>query len=105
MDFEKLIEKKEGILLKNVQHFHPKEIFECGQCFRWTPLNEEKTKYQGVVHGCVLEVHLQGEDVYLHGVSKALFQAYFLKYFDLDRSYQQVKEVLQRDPLLKKSIA
>lgn len=105
MDFEKLMEKKEGLLLKKVQHFHPQEIFECGQCFRWTALNEEKTKYQGVVHGCVLEVHRQGEDVYLHGVTKALFQTYFLKYFDLDRNYRQVKEVLQRDPLLKKSIA
>ena len=33
-------------ILKDVKSFNPKDIFECGQCFRWN--ENEDGSYEGI---------------------------------------------------------
>lgn len=105
MDYKEMMVLDEGILLKGVQHFHPRHIFDCGQCFRWTSLNEEKTHYRGIVGNKVLDVRIAGQEVFLSGLSEEEFQVFFRRYFDFGRDYGTVKRALRKDPLLKKAIA
>ena len=46
--------KEQKYVIKNVQSFEPKHIFECGQCFRWNL--EKDGSYTGVVGNNVLNV-------------------------------------------------
>lgn len=105
MDYKDIEVMENGIVLKRVKHFHPQHIFECGQCFRWTSLTEEKNHYRGVVGDKVLEVRMSGEEVSLLGITLEEFQHLFCGYFDLNRDYGKVKRVLRKDPLLKKAVA
>ena len=46
--------KEQKYIIKDIESFEPKHIFECGQCFRW---NEEKDgSYTGVVGENVINV-------------------------------------------------
>ena len=53
--------KEETYILKNMQSFEPKHIFECGQCFRWNL--EEDGSYTGVVVNNVLNVKKVQDDI------------------------------------------
>lgn len=106
MDYRAVEEKEKGILLKGVKNFHPKHIFECGQCFRWNRIGQEdEERFQGVVHGKVVRVALFNQDVYLENITLGEFEDFFKEYFDLGRDYDEVKGVLQKDPLLKEAMA
>lgn len=105
MDYKEMEVFDGGIALKDVKHFHPQQIFECGQCFRWTSQNMEKDHYLGIVDGKVLEVKLVEDDVHLHGITEEEFLGFFRDYFDLPRDYGKIKGVLRKDPLLKKAVA
>lgn len=106
MDYKAIEERENGILLKEVKNFHPKHIFECGQCFRWNRIDkEDEERFQGVVHGRVLRVELKGQDVLLSNVDRNEFEHFFREYFDLGRDYDKVKRVLRKDPLLKEAMA
>lgn len=52
-------------ILKNCNSFELKDIFECGQCFRWN--EEEDGSYTGVFFGNVLNVKKDDEDVIFEG--------------------------------------
>ena len=46
--------KEQELIIKNQTEFNLKDIFECGQCFRW---NENKDKsYTGIFGDNVLNV-------------------------------------------------
>ena len=50
-------EINKGIVIKNIQNFHPIHTFECGQCFRWNKTDDNT--YIGVVRDKVIEVELR----------------------------------------------
>lgn len=106
MDYKEIEERENGILLKGVKNFHPKHIFECGQCFRWNRMDkEDEERFQGVVHGKVIRAYLTGQDVFLENVTREEFEDFFKEYFDLNRDYDKIKRVLRKDPLLKEAVA
>ena len=53
--------KEQEVILKNVNSFEPKHIFECGQCFRWDKNIDDS--YTGVVNKSVLNVKKIGNDI------------------------------------------
>ena len=53
-------------IIKNVNSFELKDIFDCGQCFRWN--EEQDGSYTGVFKGNVLNVRKDGKDVYFKGI-------------------------------------
>jgi N-glycosylase/DNA lyase len=91
-----------GVTVHQVRNFELAHIFECGQCFRWD--RQENGSYIGVAFGKVLEVEKRNDDVLLYNVTEEDFREIWADYFDLYRDYGTLKEVLSKDPLLKKSV-
>jgi len=102
MDFNYVEGFKDGVIIKGVRNFELTHIFDCGQCFRWD--KQENGNYIGVAYGKVLEIKKRDEDVVLYNVNEDEFRETWLKYFDLFRDYGTIKEILGKDPLLKKAV-
>lgn len=89
--------------IKNINSFELKDIFECGQCFRW---NKEKDgSYIGVIKQGVLNVQKQGENVVFRGKLNSNIEEIVEEYFDIKRDYNKIKKELSKiDNYLKESI-
>ena len=83
------------------ENFEPKDVFECGQCFRWN--REDDGSYTGVFHKNVLNVKKQDEKI----VFKGNCDLQEIKdYFDLNRDYKSIIDKLEVvDDNLKNSIS
>lgn len=84
--------KEETYILKNAESFEPKEIFECGQCFRWEL--EEDGSYTGVVRENVINVKKEKDNIVITGKFSENIHALCDDYFDLSTNYQKIKEEL-----------
>jgi N-glycosylase/DNA lyase len=102
MDFGYVSCFDKGVVIHQVRNFELKHIFECGQCFRWD--RQENGRYIGVAFGRVLEVEKKDDDVLLYNTTEEEFREIWADYFDLYRDYGTIKEILSRDPMLKKSV-
>lgn len=91
-------------ILKNCKSFELKDIFECGQCFRWNQ-NEDES-YTGVFGDNVINVsEKENGDVLFEGVCEGNIQTICEEYFDIKRDYEKIKETLsQEDENLAESI-
>ena len=78
--------KEQKIVLSNIDSFELKDIFECGQCFRWN--QQEDGSYTGVFQENVLNVKKEKDNIVLQGLCKNNIQDTVQKYFDLDRDYK-----------------
>lgn len=97
----KIEEYENGIVIRDTVDFDLKDIFECGQCFRW---NEDTDgSYIGVISGKPVRVYKTLNDIYIKGASIA-DKDFFNFYFDLDRDYGKIKEELKSDSVLKEAI-
>ena len=76
--------KEQEIILKNVKSFELKDIFDCGQCFRWN--KEEDGSYTGVFGHNVINVSKYGEDVVFKGICNKDIENTCREYFDLNRT-------------------
>ena len=95
--------KEETYILKNVKAFEPKNIFECGQCFRWN--QEDDGSYTGVIGENVLNVKKVEKDIIIKGIFKENINELCERYFDLDTDYEEIKKELSKvDNNLKTSI-
>lgn len=95
--------KEQEYILKNAGSFELKDIFDCGQCFRWN--KEADGSYTGVFGNNVLNVSKQGKDVIFKGICEEDIETTCKKYFDLDRNYEEIKDKLSKiDEHMKKSI-
>ena len=89
-------------IIKNCKSFKVKDIFECGQCFRW---NEEPDgSYTGIFGHNVLNVK-EEKDIVITGICNGDIEDICKNYFDLDRNYEEIKETLSLiDDNMKESI-
>ena len=90
--------------LKNQKSFKLKDIFECGQCFRWN--QEPDGSYTGIWKNNVVNVKQNKDDITFEGICQnGKIEEEVIKYFDLDRDYEKIKEKLaQIDENMKLSI-
>ena len=89
--------------ISNIDSFELKDIFDCGQCFRWN--EQEDGSYTGVFGDNVLNVSKIGNEVIFKGICKENIKETVGKYFDLDRDYQKIKnQLMQIDENMKRSI-
>lgn len=102
MNYTNVIEKENSIVLENVKDFNIKQILECGQCFRWERISD--TNYIIVAYRRVIEVIQEGSTVTILNTNMNDFNEIWKNYFDLDVNYEEVKEELSKDELLKKSV-
>jgi len=90
-------------ILKDVEDFEPKHIFECGQCFRWN--KEDDDSYTGIVGENVINIKKNQDDIIIKGNFKDNIKDVCIKYFDLDTDYKKIKaELSQIDNNMKISI-
>jgi len=106
MDFQSVSQlEKQGInavIVNGVRNFELPHIFDCGQCFRWN--RKENGNYIGVAYGKVIEIEKKDDNIIIYNINKNEFNDIWAKYFDLYRDYSDIKNILSKDELLKKSI-
>ena len=89
--------------LRNVESFELRDIFECGQCFRWN--KQEDGSYTGVFKNNVLNVKKNKDEIIFEGICENEIQQTVENYFDLNRNYEKIKEQLSKiDQNMKMSI-
>ena len=90
-------------ILKNQTEFNLKDIFECGQCFRW---NEQKEgSYIGVFGNNVIQVKQNGQTICFNGNCDGDIKETVTNYFDLKTDYGKIqKQLASVDKYMKNSI-
>ena len=95
--------KEQKYIIKSPEAFELKDIFECGQCFRWNE-NEDKS-YTGVIKQGVLKVKKEDGKIIFTGMLDGDIKEIVEYYFDLNRDYEEIKRELSNiDRYLKESI-
>ena len=95
--------KEQEYILKNAKSFELKDIFDCGQCFRWNKQIDQS--YTGVFDKNVINVSKKGKDVIFKGICEGNIEDVCKFYFDLDRDYDEIKKNLSKiDKYMKQAI-
>ena len=96
--------KEQQYILEKPKTFNLKDIFECGQCFRWN--EQEDGSYTGIWKENLVNVKKEGEDYIFTGICKnGNLEEEIKEYFDLNRDYEKIKEELSKiDDYMKESI-
>ena len=102
MDFKKVIFDEDKVIIEGVRNFNIKQILECGQCFRWDKISD--TNYIVIAFERVIEVIQEGDIVTIYNSNEEDFNNIWLRYFDLERNYDEIKEELAKDEILRKSV-
>ncbi|KAB3532454.1 8-oxoguanine DNA glycosylase [Alkaliphilus pronyensis] len=90
-----LIQDSNKIILKNVKDFEPKDIFECGQCFRWK--KEDDASYTGVAYNRLLNVKKVNNEIHFKNTNYQDFLNIWVNYFDLNTDYSLIKKRLSNE--------
>lgn len=96
-----VVPTNDGIIIRNVPHFNPIHIFECGQAFRW---NRDGDGYIGVVKNRVVRLSYYQGDVAIENTCMEDYGKVWKHYFDMNRDYGLIKDKLSQDPVLKKAV-
>ena len=81
-------------IIEKCDSFEPKDIFECGQCFRWDL--QEDGSYTGVFDKNVLNVKKDSNKIVITGICNGNIEEICREYFDLDRDYEDIKKRLSK---------
>lgn len=96
--------KEQKYIIKNCNTFELKDIFECGQCFRFN--KQEDESYTGVVGNNVINVKKVDNEIHIKSVGQDNLEELVVNYFDLNRDYEQIKDKLSKiDENMEKSIS
>lgn len=95
--------KEQIYVINNCATFELRDIFECGQCFRWN--KEQDGSYIGVVKNNVIKVIKEKNTITFKGVGEDNLKDLVTYYFDLERDYESIKKKLSKiDNNMKESI-
>ncbi len=70
--------------------FDLKNTFDCGQCFRWD--ENPDGSYTGIVRGKSLHIFRKNGTIILEGCTEEDMNNIWKDYFDLDQSYDSIRE-------------
>ena len=93
-------QKENEIEITELDDFDLARIFECGQCFRWNADGEGV--YTGVAMNRVAKIRRHGDSILITS-SPEDFESIWRGYFDLDRSYGEIREGLCIDSYIKEA--
>ncbi len=103
-------EENKCIYVEGVRDFRLKDIFDCGQCFRWNA--REDGSYSGVAFGRAVNVNYIRDDnsgegtLVIRNSNLEDFEKIWKKYFDLERDYGEIKSQLsENDTVMAGAIA
>ncbi len=92
-----------GVEVYNLSSFNPRDIFHCGQAFRW----EEREENRYLLTACqrVIEVEKTKDRIIFHNTDEGDFQRIWRDYFDLDTDYEKIqKRLVRRDPIMEEAV-
>lgn len=99
----KIYSENNNIVLTEVSDFNPVHIFECGQAFRWN--KNDDGSYTGVAFGKALRILAEQERITLYNTTRNDFDNIWYHYFDFDRDYSAVKNMLcENDEVMKTAV-
>lgn len=85
-----LLDNKKNIIIKDLDEFDLENTFECGQCFRWSKIDENI--YQGIIYDKVVRICHENNDYIVSGLDILEFENIFINYFDLNTDYKKLKK-------------
>lgn len=95
--------KEQKLIIRKNKDFELKDIFDCGQCFRWNKNSDGS--YTGVIKNGVVNVNCDNENIYFKGLVDGNIKDIIVNYFDFDRDYSSIKKELSKiDEYMKESI-
>lgn len=97
-NYKEIIQDKNNIVVRGITNFELKDVFDCGQAFRWR--ETEHGSYIGVAHKRVIEVAKKENDLIIYDCSVKEFEETWNRYLDLDRDYGAIIDSLQNDEVL-----
>jgi len=98
-----VIEKDGGVLLKMPSNFRVDQVFDCGQAFRFRPVQEGE--YEGVAFGKYLRVKHIDQDVFLWPSTLEEYYSVWESYFDLKTDYTEIKNNISVEfDIMKKAV-
>ena len=96
--------EEQKYVLENAKSFNLRDIFECGQCFRWN--KQEDGSYTGIWKENVLNIRQENNKIIFKGICQnGDIEKEIKEYFDLERNYEEIKDKLAKiDENMKSSI-
>ena len=88
-----------NMYIKNVDNFDLAQTLDCGQAFRWSPIDENT--WHGVALGRYLKIGKLHGDVILYDVDREEYEHKWKHYFDFDRNYAEIIDIISADKILK----
>ena len=95
----KIYELNGNVYIEGVKNFNLEETLDCGQAFRWKPYNSNT--WVGIALGRKLYISLIDGVIVLHNCSLAEYKNKWHDYFDIDRDYGKIIEILSENQVLK----
>jgi len=102
-DYTSVRQVGNDILVAGVSHFDFEQTLDCGQAFRWVSIGDGK--YSGIAHGRRLELELSGNNLILKNATLPEYDAIWKDYFDLGRSYSNLRDMLKNYDTMTKALA
>ncbi len=94
---------KAGLEIKKIygcEDFSPREIFECGQAFRWESV--VTGAYTGIACGTPAKVWKENEEICIMSESGS-YEKIWHNYFDMERDYKALRGEISREAVLRKA--
>ena len=82
----------EKYVINNIDSFRLRDIFECGQCFRWN--KNDDGSYIGVINNTVVKVQQYENRIEFTGSDNSEFEKIIKDYFDINTDYSNYKKDL-----------
>lgn len=86
--------REQKYVIKDIKAFELKDIFECGQCFRWN--KQENGSYTGIFKENVINVKKENGKIIFSGICENDIKKECELYFDLNRDYEKIKNTLSK---------
>ena len=95
--------KEQELKLDSINSFDLKNIFECGQCFRWN--ENEDGSYIGIVKNNIIKITQTNNNIIVKSYGKDDITELFNFYFDMNTDYEKIKiKLSQIDSYMLESI-
>jgi len=103
MDYSIAAQSGNDVILTDIKYLHLAQTLDCGQAFRWEKISDNI--FRGIAHGRLLEVEISGSNFILRNTTLAEYEKIWENYFDLGRSYANLREYFGRDKHMQKALA
>ena len=80
------------VLVSGVLGFDVEKTFDCGQCFRFEPVQDSRheKEFAGVAYGHFISVAQDGDTLYIYNSDEADFYNIWQSYLGLDTDYDRI---------------